>query len=116
MVEASALVAAMPLVRTLEIQAMVEGLRGTLVAGRTWAEGGARTTAAAETLAAAAAATSVGAAVMTMAAAVVRAFSPSSRILMLKHRQMDVLPVSSWSYLIAGPLGYPAPGVRHGNT
>lgn len=53
MVEAVAPAAAMPLVRTLEIQAMVEEPRETMVAGRTWAEGEGRTTKAAETLAAA---------------------------------------------------------------
>ena len=53
MVEAAALVAAMPLVKTPEIQAMVEEEpRGTTVAGRTWAEGADRTTAAVETTAA----------------------------------------------------------------
>ena len=59
--EASALAAAMPLVQTLEIQAMVEGPPGTSVVGRTWAEGEARITEAGETLVAAAAVATMGA-------------------------------------------------------
>ena len=97
---AAALVAAMPSVPTLEIQGMVEEHRGTLVAGRTWAEGEARTTEAAETTGAggtleeAAATTTEEAAGETMEETAVRAFSPSSRLLMPMHRQMHMLPVA----------------------